>query len=388
MKILHILPMELQRRSLGGIHTYVLGLASAQHDAGHTVSIAAHGPSSRPREASFPSDTEVAVAELGETLAFGRTRGLARRLMKALRLHSPDVVHIHGTLNLTSDLAALLAAHRSTPVLQSPHGALLQRDIQKRKPVLKYVYLRALRKMLDQGVTLHFLSEAERAASWIPDPSYKTVVTSPGLTPQACSASTTPILPNGVPLESDYYLFLARINRRKGFDLLLEAYTRLLRTKPSLPPLVIAGHPEEPELLKQPHDLKKGENLAGKIIYLGELNDEATKWSVLCRARMVLAPSRWESFGYTVLEAGFAGVPVAFGDAGLMFGEWSKADVILRLETRSETKFTESLDRALSMPDHELNLQATRAKKYFETRYSWRAAEQSLSREYERLVRE
>jgi glycosyltransferase involved in cell wall biosynthesis len=105
--------------------------------------------------------------------------------------------------------------------------------------------------------------------------------------------------------EHDYVLFLGRLNRRKGVDVLLDAFAQL--PPHSNASLVIAGDGDERATLEaQCAEL----GLTDRVHFVGAVSGDAKVW-LLQNARCVVIPSRdWEAFPLVVLESFAAGKPV------------------------------------------------------------------------------
>ena len=132
-----------------------------------------------------------------------------------------------------------------------------------------------------------------------------------------------------------YVLFIGTLEARKNIGVLLDAYVRLLRRRPDVPPLVLAGKstPDATPWLSRLHQPP----LAGRARHVGYAADREALYE---QARVLVLPSRDEGFGIPVLEAMSAGIPVVasargalpevIGDAGLLVDpddvdEWSAA---------------------------------------------------------------
>lgn len=118
--------------------------------------------------------------------------------------------------------------------------------------------------------------------------------------------------PFGVPAGARYVLFVGRLERRKGIDLLLEAARRFL-----------AGHPEV-WLVLAGRDIEGwggrigavvGASAAARVLALGEVSTAARE-KLMHGARCLVFPSRYESFGLVPLEAFVHGLPVVAMRAG------------------------------------------------------------------------
>lgn len=104
-------------------------------------------------------------------------------------------------------------------------------------------------------------------------------------------------------------LFVGRLERRKGVDLIMEAAPKILRADAQAH-LVLAGRDVENWAQRE-----LPEELRGRVHLVGEV-DEPTREKLFARAHCVLFPSRYESFGLVPLEAFVHGVPVVAARAG------------------------------------------------------------------------
>ncbi|MBI1757724.1 MAG: glycosyltransferase family 4 protein [Actinobacteria bacterium] len=108
-------------------------------------------------------------------------------------------------------------------------------------------------------------------------------------------------------LPPQYLLAVGTLEPRKGLDVLITAYRRLLAEEPEVPPLVLVGGSgwgERPDVAAVP---------AGRVVLPGYLTDDDLT-RVVAGARLLAFPSRYEGFGLPPLEAMAAGVPVVASD--------------------------------------------------------------------------
>jgi 1,4-alpha-glucan branching enzyme len=102
-----------------------------------------------------------------------------------------------------------------------------------------------------------------------------------------------------------FVLGLGRAIRRKGFDLLIEAFGSVTSSSPSSDwKLVIAGDGRELEALRA-----QAGPLGERVVFTGLVRDADKRW-LLQNCRFMAAPSREESFGNVALEAMACGRPV------------------------------------------------------------------------------
>lgn len=111
---------------------------------------------------------------------------------------------------------------------------------------------------------------------------------------------------------SKLVLFVGRLERRKGIDLINEATEAILRADPDAF-LILAGR--DPEGWGQRIRERLGAKLGERFAALGEVTN-ATREKLLAHAFCLLFPSRYESFGLVPLEAFVHGTPVIAARAG------------------------------------------------------------------------
>lgn len=103
-------------------------------------------------------------------------------------------------------------------------------------------------------------------------------------------------------------LFLGRISKEKGLDLLLRCWPEVVKRVPKAL-LILAGPIEHPEEYKRLMALRLKFCFHDSVFMPQWIGGE-TKNQLLAMARCVVLPSHFESFGYVVLEAIAAGTPV------------------------------------------------------------------------------
>ena len=121
--------------------------------------------------------------------------------------------------------------------------------------------------------------------------------------------------------DPDTLLFVGRFDRRKGADLLLDAFERLARERPRLK-LVFAG-PDRGMAMPSGESLDfatyGAQTLSAdtlkRVDYRGSVSNSDVALLRVGAALTVVA-SRWESQGYTALEAMLQGCPLVSSDAG------------------------------------------------------------------------
>ncbi|WP_242691608.1 glycosyltransferase [Desertivirga arenae] len=123
-----------------------------------------------------------------------------------------------------------------------------------------------------------------------------------------------------------YLLFLSRIHHKKGVDILVNAYLRLLESHHNLPKLVIAGPGLDSaygEKIKEIVD--SSEKSKNAIFFPGMLSGDS-KWGAFYGAEAFVLPSHQENFGIAVVEALACETPVLISKEVNIWREIESAD--------------------------------------------------------------
>ncbi|HEY0417322.1 MAG TPA: glycosyltransferase family 4 protein [Gaiellaceae bacterium] len=230
--------------------------------------------------------------------ASSRPRWLARLVASAARVATAPRsrtagLHLHASerFDLTRTLALLeLAQRRGLPRIVTLHGAEFMHEVRTRP--------RLVRRMLSRADVVTVLSaEVEKAV-------------------RALGVEHVRLLPNAVdvpaaaaPLSGSDVLFAGEVGRRKGVDVLLEAWPSVRGDRPEAT-LRLVGPIAEPELLAA---LPEGCRYDGVLT-----SDEVT--DALGSSCLAVLPSRAEAMPMFILEAMAAGVPVVATPVGSV--EW------------------------------------------------------------------
>jgi glycosyltransferase involved in cell wall biosynthesis len=108
-----------------------------------------------------------------------------------------------------------------------------------------------------------------------------------------------------------FMLFLGRIHRKKGCDMLVRSFARHAKDDPGLH-LVMAG-PDEQGWSAELQAIVADAGLSERVHWLGMLRDEV-KWGSLCASEVFILPSHQENFGIAVAEALACGKAVLLSD--------------------------------------------------------------------------
>ncbi len=308
-KVLHVIPSVGLRR--GGPSTMLRQLASGLAQAGVETHVAATDDDGDGR---LEVDCGRPVVQNGVTywffprqvrlytVSWPLNRWLARRISDF------DLVHIHALFSFSSTVASYWARRRAIPYVVRPLGTLNRWGMANCRPLLKQGSFQLLeRQILAHAALVHYTSELERHEA------------------NALSIRTrSAVIPNPVAMSSlgrcassdrqrsklagrQVILFLSRIDRKKGLDLLLRAFA-VIRERFHDAVLVIAGE-GNPEFVRSLQADAVAMGIQDDIVWIGFVSGDV-KQTALADADVFVLPSYSENFGIAVAEAMAAGVPV------------------------------------------------------------------------------
>ena len=282
----------------GGVQSHIRSLAPALARRGHDVSVVAPASTRRIAGAdvhdvyrvvfvgtSFPVPANGSVAPI----SFGPRA--AARLKTELGRIDPDVVHVHEPLIPSLSLLALGATHR--PIVGTFHAA---RDASLGyRAAQTWLRRRAARIHRRTAVSDAALALARRYFPGDYTLTPNGVDVERFATARPLDLGTTPTI-----------LFVGRIERRKGLEVLIQAVAGLRDRDVRL--VVVGNGPR----------LRASRLLAGNLrinsAWLGRLSDEDVA-RVYRSADVYCAPNLGlESFGIVLLEAMAAGTPIVCSD--------------------------------------------------------------------------
>ncbi len=300
LRILHCL-----RAPLGGLFRHVCDLVEAQAAEGHEVGIICD------RDTGGPV-AEARLAELSQRLRFGVKRikmarnigfsdvSAVRTTTGLARKFGVEILHGHGAKGgAYSRLAGRTLRAGGLRSFYTPHGGSLHYD---RNSLKGRLYLELERRMAPFTDGLIFESR------------YSSLMFA-----EKVGAISTPfeIIPNG--LREDEFarhaprkdaadiVFVGELRHLKGVDILLEALAKISRTR--LVTAHIYGDGPDMELFEE---LARNLGLSDFVDFPGRV--DARK--AFGTGRLLVVPSRAESFPYIVLEAGAAAIPQIVTDVG------------------------------------------------------------------------
>ena len=162
-----------------------------------------------------------------------------------------------------------------------------------------------------------------------------------------------------------FLLFLGRIHRKKGCDLLINAFGRVASTDPELH-LVIAG-PDQQGWSAGLRATAERFGIADRVHWPGMLKGDI-KWGAFRSAEAFILPSHQENFGIAVAEAMSVATPVLLADK-VNIAEEIAEDGAGLMESDTLEGTTRLLERWIAMTPEEKLTMSERAYETFVRRY-------------------
>jgi glycosyltransferase involved in cell wall biosynthesis len=307
MNILHWYPSF---PSGGGVTNAVLGLARAQSELGHNVTIAASKTDATPVYGTQVAPTlDVVTWRPIYTFQLGRRKlrilgTAAHRLLQAV---NPDVIHIHGEFNVDNLWAPRVFR---APIVLSPHGGFHPAVLQKSCTRLKRTYVCFAQKTLYRKVAaFHASCPAERSHISALVPGAPVYCVPLGAEPKQ-PASDKPCLPRQGTIK---LLFVGRMDvYTKGLDILLEAFALALRSAASPMLLHLVGPDWDNGVQRlNAHAARLG--VRDQIIFHGARGRDDVA-GFMGKSDIYIQLSRHDGFSLSVAEALLCGNPAILSE--------------------------------------------------------------------------
>ncbi len=292
-----------------------------------------------------------------------------------------DVFHIHSMWEAIQHRTCRVLQRAGKPYVYRPAGMLDPWNMSKSRLRKRlYLALRA-RRNLNRAAAIHFTTAIER--DWVA----RLGLTPPALVePLGMNFAEYEQLPAAGTFRNQHprlagrrmVLFLGRIHRGKGLEVLIPAMGKL---KDRDVCLVIAGpdgnfRAEADELIHQ-------HGLGDRVIFTG-LVMGGQKLAVLADADLLALPSYHENFGLVVVEALAAGTPVIVSDQVGLYPEIQAAGVGAAVGL-DVTALAECLDRWLA--DEVLrSAAANKARPWVRERFNWDIIAAHWGRHYDQIA--
>ena len=362
----------------GGVVKHIFYLDKEFRRLGHDVRIIAacsEDVGDVPPQVIKVSGSIVPIPAAGSVARITLSPRVYRRVKKILKREQFDVIHLHEPMTPALPLAVL----RHTPL--SPQSVVVgtfhayresnHPGYEYAKPIFERFFSR-----LDGRIAV---SEAVREY----------------LTPYF--PGDYRIIPNGIDLERFgdpalrpferfddgklNILFVGRLEKRKGFKYLLQAFAQVKKSVPQARLMVVGAYDKED---KEPFVLYARENRLRDVRFIGQVSeDDLPRYYRTCH--VFCAPSTgFESFGIILLEAMAAGRPIVASNIDGYRGVVDDGMEGLLVQPEDERRLAEALIHLLKDPA--LRERMGRQGQATATDYAWHKVAQQVLDYYRELL--
>ena len=364
----------------------VLEMARWQCLLGHSCTILTgdrNGPRLQPDEI---------LHEAGGTILEFPTRGPEKfRYMPDFRRYLErsgcdfDIYVLHGSYTYATYAAGRFCHNMGIPYIFIPHGSLdpaVRVKHSSRNRLIDFLYHD---RVIRNASAWHFTSEQERTSCERP------IWRSSFVEPLGVDVERIPKAgPTGhfreryeIPEDAILLLFLSRITRKKGIDILLQAFRRLA-SGPANVFLALCGPVDEDMrglIDSALHDQDIGSRLAATGLLLGEDKDAA-----FFDSDYFVLPTYSENFGIVAFEALAYGVPLITTTGMNLHAELSRSGRVKIVEPNADALYRGLLE--VVNRTWEPSLTTDEARVWLESKFSWRVRAGSLAQRYLQVLHE
>jgi glycosyltransferase involved in cell wall biosynthesis len=418
MRILQIIPSI--SLVYGGPSQMVLGLSAALASQGIDVTIITTDSNGDIGQDPLDVPLNLPIKQNGYEIIYFRCSPFRRykfslSLLQWLNENARqfDLAHIHALFSPVTTFAATIARGHKLPYIIRPCGMLDPADLQK-KQFLKQVYAAILeRPNLAGAAAIHFTSKQEakiserfglHSTSKMPVPRDLVIplgVTadfdrafpvSPFLT--KAGGERTEVLTTNFSVANSYpdiltnpqipiILFMSRIERKKGLELLIPALESILADNLKFNFILAGSNPQDADYETQIKVQIKKSSLEEFTTITGFVSGDL-KAEMLRKADLFVLPSYYENFGIAVAEAMAAGVPVVISDRVYICEDIQQAEAgwVVPLEVE---ELANSIKSALLNPE-ERKRRGLNGKEYAEKHYNWEQLARQTIEAYQQIL--
>jgi glycosyltransferase involved in cell wall biosynthesis len=272
------------------------------------------------------------------------------------------------------------------PYVIRPHGTL-DPYIRRRHRFLKKLYHGVAEdSTLRHAAAIHFTSNEEcQLASPVLPAGVETCVVPHGIDLRGFESLATRSEARaalGIGDDQTVWLFLGRLNHKKGLDLLAPAFVEFSKRVPESF-LIVAGPDDDGLMPGFLEECRRG-GVRDSVRYTGFL-DRAQMKQVLAAADFWILPSYSENFGVAVIEAMAARLPVLVTDKVNIWRQVQdyRAGVVTHAKTES---VLEGMHRLAQLSHEERAEMGNRGRELCRTSFSWEKAAHALSALYAKIA--
>jgi len=296
------------------------------------------------------------------------------RLMKAVELLEPDVIHVHGSMAPYAMAAARLA--KKHPVVLTVLG-IVEREVAYKKGAS---YL--IERHINKPTETHALKRIRNVIAI--SPYVRDFILEK-------SKASVRVIPIGVDetfykarkKNGSHILYAGAITRRKGLLDLVKAYGLAMKKHPRIR-LVVAGSVEQQDYYDEIRDYMGEHGLGSKITFNGHMTGKNLVKLYEDAIAFVL-PSHEESQGIVLAEAQAVGTPVVVSDIGGVKSVVADGRTGLMFPPGDHVKLAQRLQELLDDP--KLRARLAKGGRKNAERFRWEKIAEDTAEVYRQAIR-
>ena len=232
-----------------------------------------------------------------------------------------DVVHAQSYRNYLTHVASKVCARLGIPFVLTPRGSLLgfeyldERAFQ-RLPNVAFDFVTRKRTLHCGTIIVTSTQEMSDALRIGAEPENVRLI------PHGYDFTSLPQPVERANTPADELLFVGRLTGQRNIKFLLRAFARAQRDAPELK-LTVLGDPipsrynaRERSYVADLDDLVSSLGIAGSVTFPGGLYGQAL-WDAYLTHDMFVYPSRYDNFGFALIEAAYFGLPIVSTNVGV-----------------------------------------------------------------------
>ncbi len=227
-------------------------------------------------------------------------------------IKNSDIVHIQGIFDTPTPISLFYAKLFKKPILLSPRGSLGEWCIGNGSK-FKTMWLNYLLKPLVKNITWHATAQQEKDEILSIYPNAKVEIIPNGIEYDKFQNSSTlskneysKKFTNQDCEPNKIIVSMGRLQKKKGFDILIDSFFETLKSFPNSILLIAGGDEGEEETLKSQI---KSLNLENNVFLIGAIEGQE-KIDFLANADLFCLPSHNENFGNVYVESLATGTPI------------------------------------------------------------------------------
>ena len=342
MKILHIVE-DFSVKS-GGLRTVIKNLDFYLKKVGYNSFILASDKEN--------DDTVFVVKASNKWLFCSQWK---KKILSIVDAQNIDLIHIHGAWLYPQFIGAKIASQKKIPMVLSLHG-MFQPWLWKKGTLKKKLYFYLLsKKYFAKAKIIHSITQEETAT--IKSFFYNNVILE---IPNLIAVDT---INEEVKISNKNIVYLGRLNKTKGIDLLINAFAKIQNNEIKL---IIAGriNAYKTEL----ESLVKKLNIEDKVTFIGEVKD-VQKRKLIQSAWVMASPTYSDVIGMVNLEAASLKTPMITTYKTGLHKDWNINGG--RLIHPNVTELKSALEEALNWSLEKRNAQGELLFNFVKKEYSW-----------------